>query len=474
MPARALAITIPITVALASPASAEPTESYARRLQKDLSGLTYKDADLMNWPESLFSRYRIRDRNFSLADIPNPEPDWILDWSLAADTRLPAWTVTAWVQAIANRTWTQDAEVAYKAYRKEWDDLEATLRPELERIKAENSAYVRLAALADLRERLAEQAKRLIADPAGAMPGLDLEILVTARQELDRSRIAFLADRTRLAKIYRGAFIDGRNPEPVRPWLDDASERALFLERAKDGHVKRLVPRLPVHEFAHNVRDKLRWPGGDAAAARQKVAKAIQDAAVWNGVLVRDPPSIANAVPDEPETVARFLEHASSAEPKLIVATARLASIKPSTNGFVLVLGSKSEKTEIHSCQQTNRIDRIDANGNVHYQQTNCKTSTRRHARTWKVAFRELPPGIVAGDEVSFFADLEKVKGTRTSTEVTATGRWISCARATDAGPANTSGAVFVKDGRGGHWERRKGPVIGTRTPEADSCKRAW
>ena len=144
---------------------------------------------------------------------------------------------------------------------------------------------------------------------------------------------------------------------------------------------------------------RVAWPTvtGDerahAARAKALVAEAQARLALKGAARVENIAKLygLSAPPDEPK-LAGFSDF-------------KVTAIKGAT---ATVTRSDTERYA-YGCKLTNRIDRIDDNGKLIYQQ-NCKYGDHDYRIDAAVTFDELPPGLTlaTGDVITFAADVEK------------------------------------------------------------------
>ncbi len=336
-----------------------------------------------------------RDR---LWQSPNPDPAWILmwrnqDWTNASDN------AEAMTQAAFNRAWEASCVAEATSIRKLHAQLASRMAPDLARIDGLANYYERMAGYVALAAQFeAEAAANGIAidkDPSGPV-GFRVTILTHAVAFHQQSRHAWAefpwARFASAARVHRD---DGG-----RELTDDAAfERARYCASVADRGGISTTAFTRFWPDGHMSAKRVAWPtvSGDERA-NQTRAKAL--VAETQAKLETKPGARL-------ETIEKlFGVSAPGGEPKLAAfRELRVTAIKGDS---VKVTRSDSESYQ-YACRTTNRIDRIDDNNRVIYQQ-NCKSGARDYRLDADLTFDELPPNITLaiGDVISFEADVQK------------------------------------------------------------------
>jgi hypothetical protein len=361
--------------------------------------------------DELFSKFGIPTGYNPRMHIANPDPEWIPGWDAL---QLTDESKVAIAQAAVNRTWTARCHQDYAAYRAAWQKIDAENRPELERL-AKGGYYERASGLAALLEKVQKQAADAKAlYPAGYEPanvGI-VDDIVSAMVALHRdgkrefATYAFLADHKINLTDYR---------EHGRAFADDPTEQDLFCEAAtKVGDVAGLYPIPAIAEMGHAYA-AVKWP---VDSERAKAIHAVRDSLVAKSAPALDVKEVKVAslvngdLPDpaEPKLYWVFAEEGQTGLDT--DSPFKVKSVKPLPGGGVSAeIENVRVRTLPYDCRSTGKVDSIDDNGHVSYQQS-CKYQHVEETRRVIAEIRELPAGLklAPGDIVGFYGDLASRK----------------------------------------------------------------
>jgi len=405
--------------AAASGPSAKPDDA----LVKIYRAMTWKNLQGRSWTE-IFNSETIPTS--TIYDRGNPDPGWILVWS---DKGSDVDNAKAVIQAAANRTWQPQCFEDYADYRAGWAKLDAQYRPELDELrKAGGNYYGRATGLVSLMAKVVSASRQaklaLPAEHPTGRVGLPYEI-VKALFDLHReTRRAFrTAD-------YLSAVRDAipGYAKWGRAWSsDDAYERDVFCAKAERYGTHR-TPKL------YNLIDpdapdavRVRWPVApdriNALDIKLAAASALAQQAISSEL-----PSVPKLGPDK-------LEFATT-EPKLVTVHGfEVVAVNTHPGRTVLVTRWHDEEPTSYDCRRTNRVLKVDDNGNLIYENI-CKFGKFEDDQIAEVTFTDLPDALTLqkGDLVWYYADLQTsrsktVNGSKAHTVIrhdyTLTGRHL-------------------------------------------------
>src|SRR5262249_798584 len=128
--------------------------------------LSFQNAEQYGDWTKMFSAARLGrniQRYFVAARAPNPDPEWYPGWGKIEGGSY----YNALLQAASNRTWLPQCQQDYSQYRAAWKQIEAQVRPELERLRQPGNYYLRAHGLTALMAKTmgaAAKAKLLFRD----------------------------------------------------------------------------------------------------------------------------------------------------------------------------------------------------------------------------------------------------------------------------------------------------------------------
>jgi hypothetical protein len=336
-----------------------------------------------------------RDR---LWQSPNPDPAWILmwrnqDWTNASDN------AEAMTQAAFNRAWEASCVAEAASTRKVHTQLAGKMAPELVRVDGLANYYERMAGYVALAAQFeAEAGANGIAidkDPSGPV-GFRVTILTHAVAFHQQSRHAW--SEFPWAKFPSAARV--RRDDGGRELTDDAAfERARYCGTVAGRGGLTTTAFTRFWPDGHMSARRVMWPtvSGDERANKARAQTLVKETQA----------KLATKPGARVENIEKlFGLSAPGGEPKL--AGFRDFKVTAVKGGTVKVTRSDTESYQ-YACRTTNRIDRIDDNNRVIYQQ-NCKWGAHDYRLDAELAFDELPPNVTlaVGDVINFEADVQK------------------------------------------------------------------
>ncbi|MBK9034161.1 MAG: hypothetical protein IPL61_23350 [Myxococcales bacterium] len=326
---------------------------------------------------------------------PNPDPTWILFW------RTKDWTnasenAEAMTQAAFNRSWEQSCVAEFAASRKAHADAAARLAPELARVDGLTNYYERMAGYvavaAQFEDAMTAAGLPIDKDPFGPV-GFRATVIAHAVAFHNGSPHGWTAfPRDQFPAL--GQMRDG-----TRELSDDvALERSSYCARVASRGGVATTPFTSIWSEGHMSASRVAWPTvtGDEGATRAKLAELTK----------RTSAQLEPRAQLRIENVEKTFGFGPPAEePKLAgFREFKVTAVK----GDVITATRTDAERYSYACRTTNRIDRIDDNGRLIYQQ-NCKSGEREFKLTVAATFAELPPGVTptAGDVISFAADVD-------------------------------------------------------------------
>ncbi len=358
--------------------------------------------------ETLFGKFGIPTGYNPKMHIANPDTEWIPQWD---SLQLTDESRVAVCQAAINKSWTAKCHADFSEYRAAWKKIETEARPELQKLSRPGNYYARASGLAALMERVEKQAADAKAlYPAGYGPanvGIQSEI-VAAMVDLHRE-----AKREFLTAEYLAGhkinLADYR--ERGRAFADDEVERDLFCSAAQKSGTQNGTPKLPVMFEMGKGLQVVRWPVQNDREAVIKKARTALLAATGPKLVTREvkAASLTNGSLPEAADAKLYWVFAEEGQSGLDSDSPfKVKSVKALAGGGVTAeIENLRVRTLPYDCRSTNKVDRIDDNGRVIYQQI-CKYQRVEHTRLITAQIPELPTGVElkAGDLVGFYGDL--------------------------------------------------------------------
>lgn len=359
---------------------------------------------------------------FAAAGIPdaalkrgNPDQVWIPGWM---HTWSPDYLMGVTVQAAVNRTWIARCHEDYADYRRQFAEIEAELRPEIEAAKTGTYYERRARLIGALREVDVRAAKRGLDRLSGEHPTRERGLkFALARAFVDLHRETgheFAEAETRWRAGLDFTPLAARGSD----WTDDTFERDLFCHFALE-HGTHRTPAIP------DVTDR------DDMLVPPIAQKRRQE--LWDYVpTLRGPASKALTLevkqPDvlDPDRGLDADDKRTFRSRRLVVTAVR------GDGGDVVVTGSVSKGWgRQDSCKRTNRIQKIESDGRIRYEEI-CKYTAMTSEQVMKVTFTDLPAGVIAkGDEIEVVGDVQAFRTKKPSprvirNEVDLAGRFLA------------------------------------------------
>ncbi len=309
----------------------------------------------------------------------NPDPVWIKtwgqqDWTNASDN------AETMVQAAFNRAWEASCVAEFNAAAAAHAKLAATHQAELARVDGLTNYYERVAGYAALAAQVetdaAAAAIAIDRDPSGPI-GFRVTVLAHAigfHQQSAHGWLEFPGDRFPHADRLRR---DGRERT-----TDVAFERAAYCGVVASRGGQQTTEFARLWDSRHGSAKRVAWPtvtGDDKAVGKRKAELVAAAQPLLSAVRAKADPA--------PET---FFGYAVTA-----------------VTGDAIALKRVDRTSYDYACKRTKRIERIDSDGRVIYEQK-CKTGKSEATTTATISFAELPPGVApaVGDELAFHADV--------------------------------------------------------------------
>jgi hypothetical protein len=399
------ALVTTLALAAAAPQAAHADENADRTA--DLSKrFTYNNVTSTE-AGRIFSSLGIQS-TYNPKKMKNPDPLWIPGWDALS---LTDETQTAVLQAAINRTWMAQVHKDYKRYRAAWAAIEQKFRPELERAKT-GTYYQRADALSALYDAVRKQAdadKVLYDGWAIANLGFLNEVVLAMVEMHRETKHEFLLS----------SYMSNRNiaiakfAATARPFAPDDVERELFTAVSQDnGNLD--SPQLPKMMEYGKAFAAVKWPTVNKAAEAKKIAAKLVEtnaaALTFKVILAQDLLNGGTPPAEEPKLV-----HVDS--PTKI--SNEYTPLVVKKLGKTLTLETDRSKSDPYGCKVNpyNRMETYD-----------CKYKTTKIKHTLEVTPSELPDGVQLqkGDEITFYADLEAKKDTKTTRSFKLTMRTLA------------------------------------------------
>jgi hypothetical protein len=330
----------------------------------------------------------------------NPDPTWIKVWG-TKDWSAASGNAETLMQAAFNRRWEAGCTAEYKTSRAAHAKLAKELAAELDAVDGTGNHYARMAGYVTLAAKFeaaaADAGLDARKDPFGPS-GFRVTILQHAVAYHQGSRASYQAfpwAQFPLAREVR---------EHGRPLTDDGA----FELQAYCGSVSSNGG-LGVPTFgslwgdSHASNRNVAWPTvtGDVKAVAAKTKELVAAA----GKTLEHDGDLRIGSIDRVGSVS-----ANEKEPKLAhFSDFVVSAVSRAGDGAKVTLGRKQSDTYSYACKETRKLERIEDDGRLVYQQK-CKYGVTNYTQTATVTFAELPPGFAfaKGDKVDFTADVDK------------------------------------------------------------------